>query len=91
MKIGRVPTTRAGANPIGSSLSTLLRKHGDVLLAAAVVMAIGIIVIPMPPILLDLALACNLTLAVTLLMISLYVPEALSLASFPSILLITTL
>jgi len=60
-------------------------------LALLVIVIIGIMIVPVAPWILDLLLATNITLAITILMISLYLPNALSLASFPSILLVATL
>ena len=72
--------------PTGADLTAglfeLVRRYGDVLLPIAVIVIIGVIIVPLPLFLLDLLLATNLTLAITLLMLSLYVPNALSLASF---------
>jgi type III secretion protein V len=73
------------------NIDTVLTRYSDILLALLVIAIIGIMIVPLPPFMLDLFLAANMTIAVTLLMISLYLPNALSLASFPSILLITTL
>ncbi|MDR1458548.1 MAG: type III secretion system export apparatus subunit SctV [Puniceicoccales bacterium] len=63
----------------------------DVLLALLVVAVIMLMVVPIPTALLDLLLAVNLSISVTLLMISLYIPRVLALSTFPSILLFTTL
>ncbi len=68
-----------------------LKRYSDVLLAALVVGIIGMMIVPLPTWLLDMLLTLNITLAVTLLLVSLYIPSALKIAAFPSILLITTL
>ncbi|MFN7960844.1 MAG: type III secretion system export apparatus subunit SctV [Thermoanaerobaculia bacterium] len=72
-------------------INAVLTRYADILLAVLVMAIVAIIIVPMPMWLLDLLLAANITLSVTILMISLYVPNALALASFPSILLVTTL
>lgn len=69
----------------------VLGRYSDIALAALVVGIVGMMLIPLPTPLLDILLTLNITLAVTLLMVSLYVPRALEIAAFPSILLITTL
>ena len=69
----------------------LLSRYGDIVLAGLVVLIVGMMIIPLPPPLLDILITLNITIAVTLLLISLYIPDATKLASFPSILLITTL
>ncbi|HVS01991.1 MAG TPA: type III secretion system export apparatus subunit SctV [Thermoanaerobaculia bacterium] len=76
---------------MAGNLNVVLTRYSDIMLAVLVIGIIGIMIIPMPPFLLDLFLATNITIGVTLLMVSLYLPNALSLAAFPSILLITTL
>jgi len=65
-------------------LNAVLTRYSDLLL-------IGIMIVPVPTFALDLLIATNITIAITVLMISLYVPNALALASFPSILLVATL
>lgn len=48
-------------------------------------------VLPVPPFLLDLMLVLSITLALTILVVSLYVNEPLDFSAFPSLLLFTTL
>ena len=69
----------------------ILGDHSDVILAGVVIGIIGMMIVPLPTPLLDILLTLNITVAVTLLMVSLYVPRALDIAAFPSILLLTTL
>jgi type III secretion protein V len=47
--------------------------------------------LPIPPALLDLLLAANLSISILLLVISMYVPNVLAFSTFPSLLLVTTL
>lgn len=69
------------------------RKSGyaDAVLAGVVIAVVGLMVVPLPTWLLDLLLASNLAFSVALLLISLYVADALKVAAFPTLLLITTL
>ncbi len=69
----------------------LMNKYGDIVLALVVVLIVGMMIIPLPTFLLDILLTLNITIAVTLLLVSMYIPDATKLASFPTILLITTL
>jgi type III secretion protein V len=73
------------------SVHEILGDHSDVVLAGLVIGIIGMMIVPLPTPLLDILLTLNITAAVTLLMVSLYVPRALDIAAFPSILLLTTL
>jgi type III secretion protein V len=63
----------------------------DVALAAVVVGVVGLMVVPLPTWLLDLLLAANLAASVSILLVTLYVGDALRVAAFPTLLLITTL
>ena len=68
-----------------------LGRLQDVALAGAVVMVVVMLIIPLPNWLLDLLIAFNITFALTLLLACMYVPKATDLASFPSLLLLTTM
>jgi type III secretion protein V len=76
---------------MAGNLNEVLTRYSDILLAVLVMGVLGIMIVPLPPFVLDLFLAANITISVTILMMSLYVPNALALASFPSILLVSTL
>src|SRR3954447_18427437 len=64
---------------------------GDVGLACGVLLLLSILILPMPPLLLDLCLALSFTLAVLTLMVSLFLQRPLDFSSFPTLLLLTTL
>lgn len=66
-------------------------RYSDVLLAALVMLIISMLIIPLPPFLLDLFIVLNISISVLLLLLAMYIPNALHLASFPSLLLVTTL
>jgi type III secretion protein V len=63
----------------------------DAVLAGLVIAVVGLMVVPLPTWLLDLLIASNLAASVVILLVSMYVSEALKIASFPTLLLITTL
>jgi flagellar biosynthesis protein FlhA len=52
---------------------------------------IGMLIIPLPAVLLDLLLTVNIAVSVIILMVAIYNDEPLSFSGFPSLLLITTL
>ncbi len=68
-----------------------LSKNNDIILAVVLVVIIGMMIIPLPPILLDILLTANISLAIIILLVSLYTIEPLQYSSFPTILLIATL
>ena len=65
--------------------------RSDVLVSLGLVIILLVMIIPMPPILLDMFLALNITLALMILIITLYVHKSLEFAIFPTVLLLTTL
>lgn len=60
-------------------------------MAAAVVCVVVLMVVPLPTWLMDLLIAGNLAVSCAILLTTLYVTSALHIATFPTILLITTL
>lgn len=76
---------------LDGGMRAFLTRYSDIGLAALVIGIIGMMIIPLPTFLLDMLLTLNITLSVMLLMVSLYIPNALHISAFPSILLITTL
>ncbi len=68
-----------------------LLKHNDVLLAVGIVLVVTMMLIPLPPLLLDILLSVNIALSVTILLVTLYTKEPLQYSTFPTILLFSTL
>lgn len=73
------------------NLNEYITKYSDLVLAGLVVAVLGMIIIPLPTWLLDILLTINITIGVLILLVALYISDALKIASFPTILLITTL
>ncbi|MCS6891451.1 MAG: flagellar biosynthesis protein FlhA [Rhodovarius sp.] len=67
------------------------RLGSEAALVAGVLLVLAILVVPLPAVLLDAALAINITASVLVLMVALMLTRPLDFASFPQILLITTL
>ncbi len=74
-----------------SGLNNIINKYSDVVLAAVIVSVIAMIVIPLPTWLLDILLTIQLTMAVVIILVALYISDVLKIASFPTILLMATL
>jgi flagellar biosynthesis protein FlhA len=75
-------------------MSTFLKRagrHADLVAAGAVVLVVAMMIIPLPPVLLDLAITLNISAALMIVVATLYVPRALDFSAFPSLLLLTTL
>src|ERR1051326_4017245 len=68
-----------------------LLKYADLAGAIAVVVVVVMMVVPLPPPIVDLVITVNVASALAILVTTMYVPRALDFASFPSLLLLTTL
>ena len=66
-------------------------RVADVVLAALVILAVTLMIVPLPTWILDILISTNLSVSVALLLVVLYVPDAISIATFPTVLLLTTL
>ena len=80
-------TARLGGD---RSLNTISRSS-DVALATLIIGILTMIILPINPHIIDYLIALNLTISISLLMVALYIPSAVHLSIFPSLLLITTL
>jgi type III secretion protein V len=76
---------------MSGDVTSILTKFSDLILVACVAAMVGMMIVPLPTWLLDILLTVNITAAVTVLMVSIYIGSGTQLASFPTILLITTL
>lgn len=73
------------------NIRELFTRYSDLALAGLVALIVGMMIVPLPTTLLDLFITVNVAAAVTLLVIAIYVSEALKIATFPTLLLLTTL
>jgi len=66
-------------------------KNSDVFLAVAIVGILVFMVIPLPPVLLDILLSFNITFCLIIVLVATYIMRPLELSTFPSIILLATL
>ncbi len=66
-------------------------KQGDFLLAGGVVTILFVMMVPMPPIFLDLMLSLSISLSLLILVTSMFMTSPLEFSIFPSLLLVCTL
>jgi flagellar biosynthesis protein FlhA len=66
-------------------------KRGDLALAFGILTILVVLILPLPPIVLDLFLAISITLSILILMTSLFIQTPLEFSAFPTILLISTM
>ncbi len=76
----------AAARPEGA-----LARYSDLLLVAGVVAIVALMVLPLPPLMIDLLVAVNIAFGLMLLLVGIYIASPLEFSVFPSVLLITTL
>lgn len=66
-------------------------KNTDIILAFALIFMLGLMLVPLPPSLLDFFLALNITFSILILIVSLYIQSPLDISIFPGLLLVLTL
>lgn len=71
-------------------LAKILRNT-DIVFAFGVIFILGLMIIPLPPLLLDFLLALNISISVLVLIVSIYIQSPLEISVFPGLLLIVTL
>jgi len=76
---------------VNSSAVKRLLGHTDLLAAVSVVCVVTMLVVPLPAALLDLLITLNISAALTVVVATMYLGKALDFASFPSLLLLTTM
>lgn len=81
------------ASPISINFKAIkeLFSLADVLVAVLLIAIIGMMIVPLPTIVLDLLITTNIAFALTILLVAMYLKEPLDFAAFPSMLLIITL
>jgi flagellar biosynthesis protein FlhA len=78
-----VPATMPAESPA--------RKNAELGLALAVVFIIALLIVPLPPLVLDLFLATSIGLSLVVLLTTIQTTDALQFSSFPALLLLLTL
>ncbi len=66
-------------------------RYRDVLFAVGILSMVGLLIFPVPPILMDFLLCISIAIAVLIMMTVLFIEKPLDLNSFPTILLIVTI
>ena len=74
-----------------AKVADMVRGRQDLVLAVFVVSVIFMMIVPLPTALVDILIGLNMSISVVLLMVAVYLRSPLDFASFPAVLLITTL
>lgn len=83
----------------GNTLTSKIRKNvwfglkqsPDLILAAGVILTISLLIIPLPTFMVDMLIAINISFAILILLVAVYLMNPLEISAFPTILLIATL
>ena len=67
------------------------KKRADLMLPVGIVGILFVMILPVPPLALDLFLTFNVTTAIIILLVAVYVKKPLDFSTFPVLLLVTTL
>ena len=86
---GKVTAGPTSGGTIGSIADFL--KQGDIGLALGVIIILVMLILPMPPYMLDFFLAISIIFSVLVLMTSLFIHSPLEFSSFPTVLLLATM
>ena len=74
-----------------NSANIVFGSYSNYILAFGLVAVLATLIIPLPTFILDMLLACSISLAIAVLIVTLSSKEALELSTFPSLLLFVTL
>ncbi len=83
--------TNLQGSPGSDSLNTPLASYSNIVMVVGLVAVLATLIIPLPTPVLDMFLACSISLSVAVLIVTLSSKEALELSTFPSLLLFITL
>ena len=78
-------------NPGAPAWVNMIQKYRGLILPVGFVLLMMVVVVPLPPFMLDLLICLNIALSVVILMTTMYMREPLDFSVFPSLLLATTL
>ncbi|QDT29750.1 Flagellar biosynthesis protein FlhA [Gimesia panareensis] len=74
-----------------TGLSGAIMRNSGLIFPLVIVSSVLVIIAPLPPLVMDFLLSCNITVSVVILMTTIYVTRPLEFSVFPAILLGTTL
>ncbi len=72
-------------------ITKIISQRGDIIVAVSIVGLLGLMILPIPPFMLDIFLSISISLAIVIMISAVCIKKPLDFSAFPSILLITTL
>ena len=77
-------------SPIIVALQGLLRSN-DIIMALSLVMLVGMLLIPLPAFLVDLAVALSIAISIGIVLLTMFIKQPMEFSVFPTVLLLVTL
>jgi len=77
-------------SPIIVALQGLLRSN-DIIMALALVLLVGMLLIPLPAFLVDLAVALSIAMSIGIVLLTMFIKQPMEFSVFPTVLLLVTL
>ncbi len=78
-------------NSLPNSQWLNLLRSKDIVLALAVILIIGLMLVPLPPLAMDFLIVFNLAISIGVMLLSMYIARPMDFSVFPSVLLLVTL
>jgi flagellar biosynthesis protein FlhA len=83
-------TLSASRNPALVALQSLLRSK-DIVMALSLVILVGMLLIPLPAFLVDLAIALSIAVSIGIVLMTMFIHQPMEFSVFPTVLLLVTL
>src|SRR5512145_1686921 len=77
-------------NPIVAALQGLMRSN-DIIMALSLVILVGMLLIPLPAFLVDLAVALSIAVSIGIVLMTMFIKQPMEFSVFPTVLLLVTL
>lgn len=77
-------------NPIVAALQSLFRSK-DIIMALSLVILVGMLLIPLPAFLIDLAVALSIAASIGIVLLTMFIKQPMEFSVFPTVLLLITL
>jgi len=77
-------------NPIVAALQKLMRSK-DIIMALSLVILVGMLLIPLPAFLIDLAVALSIAASISIVLLTMFIKQPMEFSVFPTVLLLITL
>jgi flagellar biosynthesis protein FlhA len=77
-------------NPIVAALQNLMRSK-DIVMAVSLVILVGMLLIPLPAFLVDLAVALSIAASIGIVLLTMFIKQPMEFSVFPTVLLLITL